>query len=185
MRSLGPQSVLALLCVATLALTSCSSYHSRDTSYTAAQTSKTYSADYAARLPQQINTKGERVVLIDPNVHAWGAYDREGVLIKAGLATAGGEYCPDIKRGCKTSSGTFRVQSLGAAECKSTRYPLPRGGAPMPYCMFFNKNQGLHGSQYVMEGNVSHGCVRLSVSDAEWVRFNFANIGTKVIVKPY
>ncbi len=44
----------------------------------------------------------------------------------------------------------------------------------MPYCMFFNGNQGLHGSPYVMEGNVSHGCVRLSVSDAEWLRFNFA-----------
>ena len=55
----------------------------------------------------------------------------------------------------------------------------------MPYCVFFNKNQGLHGSQYVMEGNQSHGCVRLSVDDAEWVRFNFANIGTKVIVRPY
>jgi lipoprotein-anchoring transpeptidase ErfK/SrfK len=138
-----------------------------------------------SRMPAQISTKGERVVLVDPNVHAWGAYDKEGGLVRAGLATAGGEYCPDIKRGCKTGAGSFRVQSLGAENCKSTRYPRPHGGAPMPYCMFFNKNQGLHGSQYVMEGNVSHGCVRLSVSDAEWLRFNFANIGTKVVVKPY
>jgi lipoprotein-anchoring transpeptidase ErfK/SrfK len=55
----------------------------------------------------------------------------------------------------------------------------------MPYCMFFNGNQGLHGSYNVVDGNASHGCVRMTVSDAEWVRFNFANIGTKVIVRPY
>jgi len=184
MRSLESRVALAALCAAaTLSLTSCSTTHSRDTAYTAAQ-KPSYAANYADRLPTQITT-GEKTVLIDPNVHAWGAYDKNGNLVKAGLATAGGYYCPDINRGCKTSAGHFRIQSLGAESCKSTRYPLPRGGAPMPYCMFFNKNQGLHGSQYVMEGNASHGCVRLSVDDAEWLRFNFANIGTKVVVKPY
>jgi len=55
----------------------------------------------------------------------------------------------------------------------------------MPYCMFFNGKQGLHGSNQVVRGNVSHGCVRLHVGDAKWIRFNFATIGTKVIVKPY
>jgi len=186
MRSIESRMVKAAICIAAaITLSSCASYHSKGTNYTEAQTGKTYSADYSARLPQQISSKGERVVLVDPNVHAWGAYDREGNLVKAGLATAGAYYCPDIKRGCKTSAGTFRIQSLGAESCKSSRYPLPKGGAPMPYCMFFNGNQGLHGSQYVMEGNASHGCVRLSVSDAEWLRFNFANYGTKVIVRPY
>lgn len=185
MRSIESRMLFAALCTASLALTSCSSYHNRDTDYTAMQRAEAvYPANYADRMPSHLATK-ERTVVVDPNVHAWAAYDRDGSLIKAGLATAGGHYCPDINRGCKTSSGTFRIQSLGAATCKSTRYPLPRGGAPMPYCMFFNKNQGLHGSPYVMEGNVSHGCVRLSVSDAEWLRFNFANVGTKVIVRPY
>jgi hypothetical protein len=186
MRRIPSRLMFSAICTLTLTLTSCATYHSRDTAYTSAQRAEaSYPANYADRLPATINTHGERVVMIDPNVHAWGAYGHDGQLIKAGLATAGGEYCPDINRGCKTSSGTFRIQSLGASTCKSTRYPLPRGGAPMPYCMFFNKNQGLHGSQYVMEGNQSHGCVRLSVQDAEWVRFNFATIGTKVIVKPY
>ncbi len=55
----------------------------------------------------------------------------------------------------------------------------------MPYCMFFNGNQGLHGSHELAEGNISHGCVRISVDDAYWVRFNFANIGTKIIVMSY
>jgi lipoprotein-anchoring transpeptidase ErfK/SrfK len=186
MRSLESRIVFTVLCAATLALTSCSTYHSRDTAYTANQKAEvSLPANYASRLPQQINTKGERVVLVDPNVHAWGAYDSSGNLVRAGLATAGGSYCSDINRGCKTSAGSFRIQSLGAASCKSTRYPKPNGGAPMPYCMFFNKHQGLHGSQYVMEGNASHGCVRMKVSDAEWMRFNFATVGTKVIVKPY
>ena len=140
--------------------------------------------DYAARIPSKINTK-EKVIVIDPNVHVWGAYDAEGHLIKAGLATAGNDWCPDIKRPCRTKAGSFRIQSLGSAGCKSSIYPLPKGGAPMPYCMFFNGHQGLHGSYQVVEGNLSHGCVRLQVADAQWIRFNFARIGTKVIVKPY
>jgi len=140
--------------------------------------------NYAARIPNKINTK-EKVIVIDPNVHVWGAYDANGDLIKAGLATAGSNWCADIKRACRTRPGSFRIQSLGSAGCKSSIYPLPRGGAPMPYCMFFNGHQGLHGSYQVVEGNLSHGCVRLHVSDAQWIRFNFARIGTKVIVKPY
>lgn len=185
MRSIESRIALTIvaLCVTALSLTSCSTTRHRGTAYTDSQSSSLPS-NYADRLPAQINT-GERTVLIDPNVHAWGAYNSDGQLVRAGLATAGAYYCPDIKRGCKTSAGRFRIQSLGAASCKSSRYPLPRGGAPMPYCMFFNGNQGLHGSPYVMEGNASHGCVRLSVDDAEWLRFNFANIGTKVVVKPY
>ncbi len=141
--------------------------------------------NYASRLPSHIDTHGERIVVVDPRVHAWGAYGSDGNLIRAGLATAGASYCPDIKRACHTKTGSFRVQSLGAASCKSSIYPLPKGGAPMPYCMFFNKNQGLHGSYNVVDGNASHGCVRLKVADAEWLRFNFVKIGTKVVVKPY
>lgn len=141
--------------------------------------------DYASRLPQSINAGGVKTVLVDPNVHAWGAYDANGNLVRAGLAVAGANWCPDIGRACHTKAGTFHVNSLGAADCKSTIYPLPNGGAPMPYCMFFDGSQGLHGSNELAEANLSHGCVRLHVSDAEWLRFNFVNIGTKVIVKPY
>jgi hypothetical protein len=146
---------------------------------------KRYTANYSARLPAYLDTGGRRTILIDPRVHAWGAYDSNGSLVRAGLATAGGRYCPDIRRGCRTKSGVFSIKSLGSRGCKSSKYPLPRGGAPMPYCMFFNGHQGLHGSYNVVEGNVSHGCVRLRVGDAEWIRFNFATIGTRVIVRPY
>jgi hypothetical protein len=154
-----------------------------NTPVTKQQDSYTPPVNYASRLPQHV--AGGKQILVDPNVHAWGAYDSNGNLIKAGLATAGSHYCKDLGRPCRTRAGTFHIQSLGNASCKSTIYPLGKGGAPMPYCMFFNGNQGLHGSPYAVEGNVSHGCVRMHVSDADWVRFNFATVGTKVVVRPY
>jgi len=143
------------------------------------------SSDYASRIPQTIDTT-EKVIVVDPRVHVWGAYDN-GSLVKAGLASAGASYCPDLGKPCRTEVGTFRIHSLGTASCESSIFPIPNGGAPMPYCMYFNNGQALHGvsDNEVVEGNVSHGCVRMHVSDAEWVRYNFASIGTKVIIKPY
>lgn len=138
-----------------------------------------------SRLPQHISPLGEKAVIVDPRVHAWGAYSADGTLIRSGMASAGSNYCRDIRRPCRTRTGSFRIHSLGSRGCKSTRYPLPRGGAPMPYCMYFNGNQGLHGSHEVANANISHGCVRMHVQDAEWLRFNFVNMGTKVIVRPY
>lgn len=181
--------VLSLIAIGVMAtsLVSCASVGTSSSNTSARQqtSSPTVSKNYASRLPGHMNTGGQRVIVVDPRVHAWGAYDASGNLVKAGLATAGGKWCADIGRSCKTSSGTFRIQSLGNASCKSTRYPKPKGGAPMPYCMFFNGNMGLHGSPNVVEGNVSHGCVRLTYNDAKWIRHNFANVGTKVIVRPY
>ncbi|MBI5447420.1 MAG: L,D-transpeptidase [Gammaproteobacteria bacterium] len=145
------------------------------------------STDYADRLPSSVPAIGEKFVLIDPRHHVWGAYDTNGVLIKAGLATAGNSWCRDLRQPCKTKAGEFRIKSLGSAGCVSSIFPLPRGGAPMPYCMFFHGGQALHGSPSgaVIEGNVSHGCVRLHIEDARWLRYNFVTIGTKVIIKPY
>lgn len=184
---------LSLFCLIALVTTSCSTYTSRNigsnSSLAMQQRTNVASApkNYASRLPQHMDTHGQKVILIDPNVHVFGAYSASGQLERAGLAVAGSSWCADRGRPCKTKAGTFHIQSLGNANCKSTIYPLPRGGAPMPYCMFFNGNQGLHGTYPggLAEANLSHGCVRLSVADAEWIRFNFANVGTKVIVKPY
>lgn len=144
-------------------------------------------------LPSHIQPLGEKVIIVDPNVHRWGAYTADGDLIKSGVATAGSDYCRDLHRRCHTKSGSFRIYSLGSSSCRSHKFPLPRGGAPMPYCMFFNGGQALHGSNEVVNGNVSHGCVRLHVDDARWIRFNFADgpssgnnyHGTRVIVRPY
>ncbi len=127
----------------------------------------------------------ERYILIDPVKHSWKAFSADGKLVRSGLATAGGKWCPDIGRPCKTKAGVFRINSLGSSSCVSKIYPVNKGGAKIPYCMYFNGGQGIHGSNQVVPGNVSHGCVRVHTSDARWLRFNFVNVGTKVIVKAY
>lgn len=186
MRNIRSSLSVFALCAISVALSSCSSMSSDMSDDGGSYASNNnYSADYSSRLPATISTK-EKVVMVDPHVHAWGAYE-SGSLVKSGLATAGSDWCPDIGRPCHTSVGHFRVSSLGGPECKSKIFPVPKGGAPMPYCMFFHGGQALHGVSEgeVVEGNISHGCVRLHVADAEWLRFNFVNVGTKVIVSPY
>lgn len=180
MRTLRTCLSLVVCVLPVISITSCTTTTSRQHGYTET------TIDYGARMPKKITTK-EKVVVVDPSLHAWGAYNSQGELLRAGVATTGAPYCPDINSACRTSVGSYRIFSLGSADCKSSKFPVPRGGAPMPYCMFFNGGQGLHGSgpRDVVPANVSHGCVRMHISDAEWLRFNFATIGTKVVVKPY
>lgn len=143
--------------------------------------------DFSTRVPQHIETGGEKVVMVDPRVHAWGAYDRHGDLVKAGIASAGSAKCEDEDRSCFTTVGTFHISSLGSPDCYSHIYPKPTGGGLMPYCMFFHGDMSLHGApDYLLgEANLSHGCVRMRIQDSEWMRYNFAQIGTKVVVRPY
>lgn len=180
MRSLQSRSMSVLFfSLFSLILNSCSTYSPSNGSF--------FSSDYASRIPSHVNTGGQKTVMVDPRVHVWGAYDNSGNLVKAGIATAGGNWCPDINRPCRTNIGTFRINSLGDGQCISRKYPRPHGGGLMPYCMYFSGGQALHGSpdNTVVEDNVSHGCVRLRIADAEWLRYNFVNIGTKVVIKPY
>lgn len=146
-------------------------------------------------LPPYISAPGEKLILVDPITHAWGAYTANGELIRWGLATAGANWCRDTKQPCRTKSGVFRIYSAGHDDCISTRFPLPNGGAPMPYCMYFNGFQALHGypAKHVIAGNISHGCVRMHVQDAKWLRYQFIDEpnesnnyqGTLVVVRPY
>jgi hypothetical protein len=149
--------------------------------------------DYAP-FTRTIEAPGEKLIVVDLTENAWGAYDAEGFLVRWGPATGGNDWCKDISKSCRTKAGHFRIYSLGSSNCVSRKFPRPRGGAPMPYCMFFNGGQALHGSPgEVMRDNVSHGCVRLFVSDAEWLRYDFVEgpnednnyRGTQVIVRPY
>lgn len=123
--------------------------------------------------------------IFNPNTLTWKAIDENGKVVRTGRGSGGKKYCRDTHRACKTPSGVFRVWSKGGAGCRSSRYPIGRGGSPMPYCMFFSKNYALHGSYEVPNYNASHGCVRLHPGDAKWLSHNFVRIGTKVIIKPY
>lgn len=161
-------------------------YYDDEPSYRPHRKSQTqYSRVYSSRLPTHIVPPGEKVIVVNPRKHAFGAYDAKGNLVRTGLATAGGSWCRDIHKPCRTTMGIFRIKSLGDSDCISSKFPVGEGGAPMPYCMFFNGGQGIHGSYQVVDANVSHGCVRVHVEDAEWLRYNFANVGTKVVIMPY
>jgi len=139
----------------------------------------------ALSMPSQIDPPGEKMVLVSPQEHAWGAYDASGRLLRSGMASAGADWCEDMGQECHTSTGSFRVKSLGNKSCVSPSFPIPNGGAPMPYCMYFTRYQALHGSYEVRHANISHGCVRMHVADAEWLRFNFVNVGTLVVIESY
>jgi len=185
-----PLGRLCVLSILSVLLLSCATTNSgwleRYSSNDLANPPPAFNSNYSMRIPDRITTN-ESVVVVDPRVHVWGAYSANGDLEKAGIASAGSDYCRDLGRRCHTRVGTFRVFSLGGPGCISHIFPIPRGGAPMPYCMYFNTGQALHGvpDYEVGEGNFSHGCVRLRVIDAEWLRYNFVHIGTKVIIQPY
>ncbi|HAT8964203.1 TPA: L,D-transpeptidase family protein, partial [Legionella pneumophila subsp. pneumophila] len=123
--------------------------------------------------------------IFNPNTLTWKAISSNGKVIRTGRGSGGKHYCSDVRRSCKTPSGVFRVISKGGPACRSSRYPLGKGGAPMPYCMFFSKLYAIHGSPDVPNYNASHGCVRVKPHDARWLSQNFIKIGTKVIIKSY
>lgn len=142
---------------------------------------------FASMMPAKIRG-GERVVLVDPKAHAWAAYDKHGDQVRAGIAQAGADFCPDEGRPCRTDIGTYRIYSMGDMDCISHKYPIDEGGGSlMPYCMFFHNGESLHGTpdQMLSEANTSHGCVHMRIPDAEWLRYNFIHVGTKIVVLPY
>lgn len=181
-----------LLCGFSLMISGCASNGDFASSRSTSDDSYPYSASYdeskyMERMPQHADLGKEKTIVVDPTRFAWGAYDKSGQLVRAGIATAGADYCPDDNAPCRTRIGTFRISSMGGENCISHTYPRPKGGSLMPYCMFFSGGQSLHGSpdRMLVESNISHGCVHIRIPDAEWMRNNFASIGTKVVVMPY
>ncbi|MCX7115319.1 MAG: L,D-transpeptidase [Gammaproteobacteria bacterium] len=140
--------------------------------------------------PLQIDDLDKQVI-VDQDKLAWGAY-QDGKLIKWGPIASGRDKCPDSANSCKTMSGVFHFFSKENEHCRSNVYPIGKGGAPMPYCMYFHKGLALHGSNDIPGYRASHGCVRLFTSDAKWLNHEFVTItndatnqpGTKVTVRP-
>ncbi len=123
--------------------------------------------------------------VFSPRTLKWKAINNKGNVIRSGRGSGGRNYCKDVRRACRTPSGTYHIISKRGANCRSSRYPIGKGGSPMPYCMFFSKYYAIHGSPDVPNYNASHGCVRVRPSDARWLHKNFIHIGTKVIIKSY
>jgi lipoprotein-anchoring transpeptidase ErfK/SrfK len=142
---------------------------------------------YVARLPRTIDYSSGKVLLFDPKAYAWGAYD-DGVLVRGGIAQGGADVCRDTQQPCRTKPGIYHIFSMGDASCYSREFPVHKGGALMPYCMFFNEGQSFHGTpdqMLTMEANISHGCVHMRIPDAAWLRYDFVQKGTKVVILPY
>lgn len=138
-----------------------------------------------AEYNQVFHQQYAKTFIYNPRTLHWQAINDKGKVVRTGRGSGGRHYCPDIRRSCRTPSGTYHIISKRGAYCKSSRYPKPRGGAPMPYCMFFSQNYAIHGSNDVPNYNASHGCIRVRTSDARWLYNNFISVGTKVIIKSY
>lgn len=135
----------------------------------------------------------EKQIIVDQEKLAWGAYDANGKLVNWGPVSTGSDRCSDNSSPtCRTLTGIFYVFSRENEKCKSNVFPVGKGGAKMPYCMYFHKGFALHGSNDIPGHRASHGCVRMFVQDAKWLNHEFVetanddtkNMGTKVIVRP-
>lgn len=135
-------------------------------------------------LPKQIDAPGEKLIFVSLSKQAFGAYEADGNLAYWGPVSGAKGYCPDVGRGCHTPTGNFEIISKEGSGCFSTRFPVGRGGAPMPYCMFFHNGFAMHGSYEVPGYNDSHGCVRMFINDAKWLNQEFTadDDHTRVVV---
>ena len=152
------------------------------THYTASHTSD-HKGEYhfAATMPPT----GHKVFIFDPKATAWAVYDAQGNRVKTGRASGGQDFCQDVGHSCRTVTGVYHVYSKKGPECTSSLYPVEtHGGARMPYCMHFHGGYSIHAAYDVPDANVSHGCIRVLPSAAQWLNENFMDIGTTVVVRP-
>jgi len=134
--------------------------------------------------PAKRSATGRNVFIFDPRRVRWAAYDKNGNLVKTGAASGGKNYCRDLHRRCHTPAGVYSVYAKQGASCKSSKFPIGKGGAPMPYCMFFRGGYAIHGSYHVPNYNASHGCIRVHPSAVKWL-YKFLHYGSTVIVRSY
>lgn len=145
-----------------------------------------------APFPVKLEGESEKQIIVDQEKLAWAAYDAQGNLLLWGPISSGRDKCSDSSKSCRTLTGIFRVFSKENVKCTSDVFPIGKGGAKMPYCMYFHKGFALHGSDDLPGVRASHGCVRMFTQDAQWLNQNFVELssernnfmGTKVTVRP-
>lgn len=135
-----------------------------------------------APISTQIDPPGKKTIIVSLSKLTFAAYNADGALEHWGPVSGGKGYCPDIRRKCTSPIGSFAIYTKQGAYCKSTKYPVGRGGAPMPYCMFFHKGFALHGSNDVPGYHASHGCIRLFTKDAQWLNQEFTPGGKVAVI---
>ena len=133
----------------------------------------------------------EKQIIVDQDKLAWVAYEN-GKLIKWGPISSGRDKCSDSANSCRTMTGIFHFFSKENEKCRSAVFPIGRGGAEMPWCMYYHKGFALHGSNDIPGYRASHGCVRMFKQDAYWLNNSFVDtgnyenniLGTKVTIRP-
>lgn len=136
--------------------------------------------------PTSRKPERQNIFIFSPREHRWAVYNQDGERVGFGRATGGKDFCDDVKSECRTVIGKFQVFRKEDKDCASKTFPIDEGGgAPMPYCMFFYKGYAIHGSDHVIDGNVSHGCVRVTRRAAQWIHENYIHQGSYVLVLPY
>lgn len=126
----------------------------------------------APAAPQYASSGGEH--WIDVNLSQQRVYAYEGdTIVNSFLVSTGTWQTPTV-------TGKYRVWiKLLSTTMAGPGYYLPN----VPYTMYFYKGYGLHGTYWHNNFGtpMSHGCVNLSIPDAEWL-YNFSVVGTVVNV---
>ncbi len=111
---------------------------------------------------------------IDVNLSAQSVTAYEGdTPVNSFIVSTGTRYTPTV-------TGKFKIWiKFKSSSMSGPGYYLPN----VPYIMYFHKGYGLHGTYWHSNFGtpMSHGCVNLRTSDAEWL-YNFASVGTVVNV---
>jgi lipoprotein-anchoring transpeptidase ErfK/SrfK len=115
---------------------------------------------------------GERWIDVDLSQQRVYAYEGS-VVVNSFIVSTGTWQHPTV-------TGQYHIYiKLLYANMSGPGYYLPN----VPYTMYFYKGYALHGTYWHSNFGtpMSHGCVNLSIPDAEWL-FNFASVGTLVNV---
>ena len=111
---------------------------------------------------------------IDVNLSTQSVYAYEGdTVVNSFIVSTGTRYTPTV-------TGKFKIWiKLKSTSMSGPGYYLPN----VPYVMYFYKGYGLHGTYWHSNFGtpMSHGCVNLRTSDAEWLYY-WASEGTVVNV---
>ncbi len=130
------------------------------------------SADQPAAQPQVPVGGGEHWIDVDLTQQRVYAYAGDTVVNSFIVSTGTWQY--------PTVTGQYHVYiKLRSTTMTGPGYYLPN----VPYTMYFYKGYGLHGTYWHHNFGtpMSHGCVNLSIPDAEWL-YNFSSVGTLVNV---
>ncbi len=117
-------------------------------------------------------SSGERWIDVDLSNQRVYAYEGSAVVNSFIVSTGTWQY--------PTVTGSYKIWiKLLSTTMAGPGYYLTN----VPYTMYFYKGYGLHGTYWHNNFGtpMSHGCVNLRTSDAEWL-YNFASVGTTVNV---